>query len=61
MKLIIIWSNGDKQKVKVSKEFVESYKEKKLWRQSFDKWFLETADEMGCFSMKHAREVSLEE
>lgn len=57
MKCVIIWSNGDKEVLKVSDEFLKTYDPGRPW----DKWIMGMANKIGGWNMTHARKVYLEE
>lgn len=64
MRLVIIWSNGKKDKIDVTDEFREHFIKTPpyLNENGFEKWSLTFQSDkgIGAFNMKHARAVYLE-
>jgi len=59
MKLVIVWSNGDKEKFDVSDEYAESFKKNPPFMKShFREWNIHLG--LMGLNMEHARKVYLE-
>lgn len=62
MSLIVIWSNGDKEKIKMSDEYIEEFKKAAPYKKSgFENWIIERMDREGAWNMKYARKIYIEE
>lgn len=65
MKLVVIWNNGDKQKIEISDQHAKDFFDSPPYiGKGFEHWSYQWSDSSksvcGAFNFKYAREVYLE-